>query len=56
MTAPTLAAPDTTTAVLEARSLTKHFAVHGHVPDVGRRLVRRGLLQWCTRSMTYRWR
>jgi peptide/nickel transport system ATP-binding protein len=42
MTAPTLAAPDTTTAVLEARSLTKHFAVHGHVPDVGRRLVRRG--------------
>ncbi len=40
MTAPMLAAPDTATAVLEARSLTKHFAVHGHVPDVGRRLVR----------------
>ena len=32
MTAPTLAAPDTATAVLEARSLTKHFAVHGQCP------------------------
>jgi len=42
MTAPTLAAPDTTTAVLEARDLTKHFAVHGRVPGAGRRLVRVG--------------
>ena len=40
MTAPTLSAPDTTTVVLEARGLTKHFTVHGGVPDARRRLVR----------------
>ena len=40
MTAPVVAAPDTTTAVLEARDVTKHFPVHGHVPGAGRRLVR----------------
>jgi peptide/nickel transport system ATP-binding protein len=42
MTAPVLAAPDTTTAVLEARNLTKHFPVHGRVPGASRRLVRVG--------------
>jgi len=42
MTAPVVAPPDTTTAVLEARSLTKHFPVHGSVPGAGRRLVRAG--------------
>ncbi len=42
MTAPMLAAPGTTTAVLEARSLTKHFPVHGRVPGAGRRLARAG--------------
>ncbi len=42
MTAPTLAAPDTTTAVLEARSLTKHFPVHTAVPGAARRLGRIG--------------
>ena len=41
MTAPTLTAPETTTSVLEARSLTKHFRVHGRVPGGGRRLVSR---------------
>jgi peptide/nickel transport system ATP-binding protein len=33
---------DTTAAVLEARHLTKHFAVHGKVPGAGRRLARIG--------------
>jgi peptide/nickel transport system ATP-binding protein len=42
MTAPMLTAPGTTTTVLEARSLTKHFPVHGRVPVVGRRLARNG--------------
>jgi peptide/nickel transport system ATP-binding protein len=42
MTAPTLAAPDATTAVLEARNLTKHFPVHGAVPGAARRLGRIG--------------
>jgi peptide/nickel transport system ATP-binding protein len=42
MTAPTLAAPDTTTAVLEALNLTKHFPVRGAVPGAARRLGRIG--------------
>ena len=42
MTAPTLAAPDTTVAVLEARGLTKHFPVHGVMSGAGRRLPRIG--------------
>ena len=42
MTAPALAPPDTTAAVLEARGLTKHFPVHGSVPRAGRRLGRIG--------------
>jgi len=40
MTAPTLAAPDTTTALLEARDLTKHFPAHGSARGAGRRLRR----------------
>jgi len=39
------AAPGTSAAVLEARHLTKHFAVHGSIPaapGAGRRLVRAG--------------
>ena len=42
MTAPALSASGSTTAVLEARNLTKHFAVHGQVPRRGRRLARPG--------------
>jgi len=42
MTAPTVAVPDTTVAVLEARSLTKHFPVHGSVQGTGRRVARIG--------------
>jgi peptide/nickel transport system ATP-binding protein len=42
MTAHALADPDTATAVLEARRLTKHFPVHGAVPGAGRRLARVG--------------
>jgi peptide/nickel transport system ATP-binding protein len=40
MTTPLLDAPEVAPPLLEARALTKHFAVHGGVP--GRRLVRRG--------------
>jgi peptide/nickel transport system ATP-binding protein len=40
MTAPTLAAPDTTAALLEARGLTKHFPVHSSARRSGRRLAR----------------
>jgi peptide/nickel transport system ATP-binding protein len=36
MNAPTTDAPVTSTALLEARGLTKHFAVHGSVGSVGR--------------------
>jgi peptide/nickel transport system ATP-binding protein len=41
MTAPALAAPDTTTALLEARSVTKHFPMHNAVGSP-RRFGRRG--------------
>lgn len=40
MTAPTLAAPNTTATVLEARGLTKHFPVHNSVRGTGRRVTR----------------
>ena len=40
MTAPALAAPDTTATVLEARGLTKHFPVHSSVQSAGRRVRR----------------
>jgi peptide/nickel transport system ATP-binding protein len=40
MTAPALAAPDTTATVLEARGLTKHFPVHSSVRNTGRRVTR----------------
>jgi peptide/nickel transport system ATP-binding protein len=40
MTAPTLAAPDRTTALLEARDLTKHFPAHGSAHRASRRAVR----------------
>jgi len=40
MSAPAVAAPDTTTAVLAARDLTKHFAVHSSVASASRRLGR----------------
>jgi peptide/nickel transport system ATP-binding protein len=40
MNTPLLEAPQVAPPLLEARSLTKHFAVHGGVP--GSRLVRRG--------------
>jgi peptide/nickel transport system ATP-binding protein len=42
MTAQALADIDTAAAVLEARSLTKHFPVHGAAPGAGRRLARIG--------------
>ena len=40
MTAQALAAPDTTAVILEARGLTKHFAVHGSARGAGRRMAR----------------
>jgi peptide/nickel transport system ATP-binding protein len=40
MTAPTLAAPDMTATLLEARGLTKHFPVHGSPVSTGRRVTR----------------
>jgi peptide/nickel transport system ATP-binding protein len=42
MSAPTPAVSGTTAAVLEARGITKHFAVHGSVPGARRRLARIG--------------
>ncbi|MBO0823104.1 MAG: ABC transporter ATP-binding protein, partial [Actinobacteria bacterium] len=42
MTALDLAAADTSTTVLEARRLTKHFPVHGSVRSASRRLARAG--------------
>jgi peptide/nickel transport system ATP-binding protein len=42
MTAPAVAAPETTHVVLEARGLTKHFPVHGSVAGAGRRVSRVG--------------
>jgi peptide/nickel transport system ATP-binding protein len=40
MTAPTVAASDTTTALLEARGLTKHFPVHSSARGSMRRVAR----------------
>jgi peptide/nickel transport system ATP-binding protein len=40
MTAQTLAAPDMTAVLLEARGLTKHFPVHGSARGPGRRAAR----------------
>jgi peptide/nickel transport system ATP-binding protein len=40
MSAPTLAAPDTTAVLLEGRGLTKHFPVHGSAHGAGRRAAR----------------
>src|SRR5215469_11840764 len=40
MTAPAIAAPNATAAVLEARGVSKHFPVHASVPGADRRLTR----------------
>jgi peptide/nickel transport system ATP-binding protein len=40
MTAPTVAAPDTTAVLLEARGVTKHFPVHSSALSTGRRVAR----------------
>jgi peptide/nickel transport system ATP-binding protein len=42
MTTPVPATLETAVTVLEARHVTKHFAVHGSVPGAGRRLARIG--------------